>query len=350
MENRERDSLINQRIVIAIGDPAGIGGEVTLKALGSPQLPSTMRPLLIGCKKNLELTYEKLNSKGIEILANPKDLEIKDLPINEEITPGKPNAKTGDLSFKWLTHATEYVLRGEARALVTAPIAKHFWHQAGHIYPGQTERLAELAKIRNPSMLFTAVSPKNGWRLNTLLATTHIPLAKVAKQLTPELIEYKLNTLLSFCKKFKDKPIIAISGLNPHSGEGGQLGKEEVEWLIPLIKQWQAKNPTIKVFGPIPPDTCWLRAAQAWQKQPDANTPDGFLALYHDQGLIPMKLIAFDQAVNTTLGLPFIRTSPDHGTAFDIAGRGDADPTSMLAAIETGWELSTTTNQFNCFK
>jgi 4-hydroxythreonine-4-phosphate dehydrogenase len=340
METDQRYSLFTQRIVIAIGDPAGIGGEVTLKALGSPKLPSSMKPLLIGCKKTLELTYAKLHSQGIKLLANPKDLEIEDLPVNEEITPGKPNAITGDSSFKWLTHATEYVLRGEARALVTAPIAKNYWHQAGHIYPGQTERLAELANIPNPSMLFTAVSPTTGWRFNTLLATTHIPLAKVVETLTPKLIESKLNTLFSFCKRFKDKPTIAISGLNPHSGEGGQLGKEEIQWLIPLIKKWQKNNPTIKIFGPIPPDTCWLTAAKAWEEKPNLNTPDGFLALYHDQGLIPMKLIAFDQAVNTTLGLPFVRTSPDHGTAFDIAGKGYANATSMLAALQAGWELS----------
>ena len=133
-------------------------------------------------------------------------------------------------------------MHGEARALVTAPIAKHYWHQAGHIYPGQTERLAELAKIKNPSMLFTAVSPNTEWRLNTLLATTHIPLSQVSQKLTPQLIESKLNTLLSFCKRFTEKPRLAISGLNPHAGEGGKLGAEEIQWLIPLLKKWQKNN------------------------------------------------------------------------------------------------------------
>ena len=341
MQNNEKCYEGKRTIVIAMGDPAGIGGEVILKALGSPKVPQRMKPLLIGCKKNLELTYENLNSKGIKFLANPKNLEIKDLPICKTIIPGNPNSETGEASFNWLTHATECILHGEARALVTAPIAKHYWHEAGHIYPGQTERLAELAKIKNPSMLFTAVSPNTGWRLNTLLATTHIPLSQVSQKLTPQLIESKLNTLLSFCKRFTEKPTLAISGLNPHAGEGGKLGAEEIKWLIPLLKKWQKNNPTIKIYGPLAPDTCWLSAAQAWETKPTANTPDGFLALYHDQGLIPMKLIAFDEAVNTTLGLPFVRTSPDHGTAFDIAGKGHADAASMIAAIKTAWELTT---------
>ncbi len=330
----------HNRIVITLGDPAGIGGEVTLKALGSKELPSKMQPLLVGCKKYLELTYSQLTSQGVTSLANPQDFEIENLPIFEQFKPGQPTAKTGDASFHWLTHATELLMHGEARALVTAPISKHFWHQAGHIYPGQTERLAEIAKINNPSMLFSAVSPKNNWRLNTLLATTHIPISEVPKKLTPKLIEFKLNTLLTFCKRFKSNPRIAISGLNPHAGEEGKIGQEEIQWIRPILQKWQANNPTIKLDGPIPPDTCWLSAARAWQEMPDKQTPDGFLALYHDQGLIPMKLIAFDEAVNTTLGLPFIRTSPDHGTAFNIAGKGVANAKSMIAALKSCWELS----------
>ncbi len=330
----------NDHIVIALGDPAGIGIEITLKALGSNKLPTEMKPLLVGCKKNIKLIYSQLISQGVKQLVDPKDLEILDIPFHNLIKPGQPNKDSGDASFSWLTIAADLLINKKARALVTAPISKFFWHQAGHIYPGQTERLAEISGTSNPSMLFTAISPINGWRLNTLLATTHIPLSEVPKQLSPTLVEEKLNALLNFCKTFKNNPRLVVAGLNPHAGEQGKLGSEENDWLIPLLKRWKLKHTDVQLDGPIPPDTCWLSAAKAWQKSPTLNSPDGILALYHDQGLIPIKLIAFDHAVNTTLGLPFIRTSPDHGTAFDIAGKGLANSTSMFAALKTAWELS----------
>ncbi|MCP4453569.1 MAG: 4-hydroxythreonine-4-phosphate dehydrogenase, partial [Planctomycetes bacterium] len=203
-------------------------------------------------------------------------------------------------------------------ALVTAPIAKHAWHAAGHDYPGQTERLAELDGTRQASMLFTAISPNHGWRLNTLLATTHIPLHQVPTALTPDLILRKLDMLSAFCLRFNPNPRLLVAGLNPHAGEQGRLGSEETNWLIPTLLQWQHNHPHVDLSGPLPPDTCWLSAAKAWQQGGQAQSPDGILALYHDQGLIPMKLMAFDEAVNTTLGLSFLRTSPDHGTGFDI--------------------------------
>ena len=154
------------------------------------------------------------------------------------------------------------------------------------------------------------------------------------------LIFSKLNTLLEFCKNFKKNPTISIAGLNPHSGENGFLGKEEINWLIPTINQWKKENPKVNVLGPISPDTCWISSSRAWNTIPTSNTPDGILALYHDQGLIPIKLISFDNAVNTTLGLPFIRTSPDHGTGFDISKKAIARHESMASAIETAWQLS----------
>lgn len=328
------------RIVISLGDPAGIGIEVILKALGSKALPSKIDPILVGCKNTLDFIYQNLKIKSNTPIADPKNFTIEDLPLIQKPRPGEPNAATADASFKWLTHATNLVVKNHARALVTAPISKKFWHEAGHIYPGQTERLAEIAGVNHPSMLFTAISPKNGWRLNTLLTTAHIPLKEVSNQLKPDLVEYKLNTLLMFCKKFTKYPRLAVAGINPHSGEGGKIGHEEIEWLTPLLKEWRIKHPEIKLDGPIPPDTCWLSAAKAWGTKPNKESPNGILALYHDQGLIAMKLIAFDEAVNTTLGLPFIRTSPDHGTAFDIAGKGCATPNSMIAAIKAAWELS----------
>ncbi|HGY5535993.1 MAG: 4-hydroxythreonine-4-phosphate dehydrogenase PdxA [Prochlorococcus sp.] len=335
-----KGSDANHRIVIALGDPAGIGMEVILKALASSALPSKLHPKLVGCRQSIELTYARLKARGISPLANPKNLDIQDLPLESKLQPGHPTAKTGAASFEWLTQATDLLLQGQGRALVTAPIAKHAWHAAGHHYPGQTERLKELTGADQASMLFTAISPKSGWRLNTLLTTTHVPLVAVPKLLTPELVTAKLNVLKAFCERFKTKPYLVVAGLNPHAGEAGQLGQEELEWLIPMLKRWKNEHPEVQLDGPLPPDTCWLSAAKAWQGIPCARTPDGILALYHDQGLIPVKLLAFDEAVNTTLGLPFLRTSPDHGTAFDIAEQGCAKANSMVAALKAAWDLT----------
>ena len=327
-------------IAISVGDPAGIGIEITLKSLNRLKDDTDIKPILVGCKKCILGIHSDLKKKGIKDMVNPKDIKIIDIPFKGVLIQGKPNSYTGEASYQWLTHATNLVIKGNAKSLVTAPIAKHAWHQAGHFYAGQTERLAELCKAKEVSMMFTALSPNNGWRLNTLLATTHIPLAEVTKKLEPQIILSKLDALLAFCKQFKEEPKLAIAGINPHSGEKGHLGNEETQWLIPTIKKWKNANPNIQLDGPIPPDTCWIPAANAWNESKQSYVHDGFLALYHDQGLIPLKLIAFDSAVNTTLGLPFARTSPDHGTGFDIAGKGVARPTSMTEAIKTASDLS----------
>ena len=323
-------------LVIALGDPAGIGPEVVLKALAHREAAG--RPVMIvGCRQWLERTYGDLRHCSDAPLADPADLLVVDAPLEAPVTPGVGSAASGAASFTWLSRAWELVHSGAGRALVTAPIAKAAWHAAGHHYPGQTERLAELCGIRQASMLFTARPSQRGWRFNTLLATTHIPLAQVPGALNPELVTLQLDRLLGFCRRFHDHPHLVVAGLNPHAGESGALGLEEVTWLESCLKSWQANHPEVRLEGPLPPDTCWLEAARAWQQH--ERGPDGFLALYHDQGLIPVKLLAFERAVNTTLGLPFLRTSPDHGTAFGIAGRGIARSMSMAAALETAWEL-----------
>lgn len=324
------------RIAISLGDPAGIGAEVTLRALAiSPPEPGTM--LLVGCRRWLEEHYHRLKATAAGPLADPAELAVLDLPLEAPVQPGESGAAAGEAGFRWLTRAAELVLEGRCDALVTAPIAKAGWHQAGHDYPGQTERLAELAGVDEASMLFTARSVAGDWRLNTLLATTHIPLAAVPGTLTPERVRAKLDVLLSFCRRFRAQPRLVVAGLNPHAGEEGLLGWEEQGWLIPCLQAWRAAHPDVVLEGPLPPDSCWLEAAAAWRGQKQG--PDGYLALYHDQGLIPVKLLAFDKAVNTSLGLPFLRTSPDHGTAFAIAGRGLARPDSMVAAIAAAREL-----------
>ena len=329
----------NDRLVIALGDPAGIGMEVTLKALADPRLPVGLNPLIVGCRTTLEQTYARLKAQQCPLLIDPSDLDMDDLPIHEAITPGTPSQASGASSFRWLSQAVSRVKDEHTSALVTAPIAKHAWHAAGHDYPGQTERLAELDGAHQASMLFTAVSPNHGWRLNTLLATTHIPLQDVPTALTPDLVLRKLDVLSEFCLRFNPYPRLLVAGLNPHAGEQGRLGSEETNWLSPALQQWQHDHPHVDLRGPLPPDTCWLSAAKVWQQGDQPESPDGILALYHDQGLIPMKLMAFDEAVNTTLGLSFLRTSPDHGTGFDIAGQGVARSTSMVAAIRAAWDL-----------
>lgn len=175
----------------------------------------------------------------------------------------------------------------------------------------------------------------------TLLATTHIPLRQVADALTPDLLTLKLELLIDCLQRDFgiDQPRIAIAGLNPHSGEQGQLGREEQDWMVTWLEEMRFRFPKTQLDGLIPPDTLWVKPGQCWYGQ-SVLAHDGYLALYHDQGLIPVKLMAFDRAVNTSIGLPFIRTSPDHGTAFDIAGQGIADETSLKAAIDLAIELS----------
>ncbi|MEB3351307.1 MAG: 4-hydroxythreonine-4-phosphate dehydrogenase PdxA [Cyanobacteriota bacterium] len=324
------------RLAISLGDPAGIGAEVVLKALARPG-PPELQPVLVGCRHWLERSYRQLLEHSSAPLRDPAELEVMDLPLEDTVLPGTGTAAAGAASFAWLSAATALVQSGDCRALVTAPIAKASWHAAGHSYPGQTERLAELAGVTEAGMLFTALAPAGHWRLNTLLATTHIPLAAVPSRLNDALVRRRLDQLLQFCQRFNRTPRLVVAALNPHAGEAGGLGREECDWLEDTLASWQAEHPDVSLEGPRPADSCWLDAAAAWSGS--GTGPDGYLALYHDQGLIPVKLLAFDAAVNTTLGLPFLRTSPDHGTGFAIAGRGVARPDSMSAAIETAWQL-----------
>lgn len=340
------------RLAITLGDPAGIGPEVVLKALADNQVGDRCHLTVVGARQVLEKTYDRLSPKisPKTPLADPDALDILEVPTDDrDFDGGWGNRASGAASFAYLSTAIDRTLAGEFHGIVTAPIAKSLWKAAGFEYPGQTEVLAERAGVDRFGMLFAARSPHNGWMLRTLLATTHIPLSEVSKALTPELLALKLDLFVECLQQDFgiDRPRIAISGLNPHSGEEGQLGTEERDWLIPWLEEERSRRPSVQLDGPVPPDTLWVKPGQAWYASagPGANpfadrAVDGYLAMYHDQGLIPVKLMAFDRAVNTTIGLPFIRTSPDHGTAFDIAGRGMADATSMKSAIALAVELS----------
>lgn len=332
-----------------MGDPAGIGAEIIFKALARPEKWQDCDITVIGTRTLLDRSYNRLLTMGVgrNDLAHPDTLTIQDIVLEPELETaaivGIESAAGGDASFRYLSEALHLTRKGEFQAVVTAPIAKSAWKAAGIDYPGQTEVLAEAAGVDRFGMLFVAQSPFTGWTLRTLLATTHIPLAEVPQTLTPALLSEKLALLVESLRSDFGilEPEIAIAGLNPHSGERGQLGREEIDWILPWLGEEQHKYPQAELKGPIPPDTMWVEPGKAWfgHGSPE-RVADAYFALYHDQGLIPVKLMAFEQAINTTIGLPFIRTSPDHGTAFDIAGRGVARASSLEAAIELAIALA----------
>ncbi|MCS7226720.1 MAG: 4-hydroxythreonine-4-phosphate dehydrogenase PdxA [Gloeomargarita sp. SKYB31] len=323
-------------LTLTLGDPAGIGPELVLRACY--RYRSRWPFQVVGSWSVLVQTYEQLRAWRQEAI-DPAKLTLVDVPAPAPIQPGQPSALTGALSVQYLQAA----LAHGGQALVTGPIAKRYWQAAGYPYPGQTEFLAQATGASNTGMLFLARSPHTGWVLRTLLATTHIPLAHVPQQLTPERLTAKLTLLVaSLVQDFGlTHPRIAVAGLNPHSGEQGHLGTEEQDILMPWLERMRQQFPQVTLLGPLPPDTMWVAPARAWWDK-DAPSPwDACVALYHDQGLIPVKALAFDDAVNTTLGLPLVRTSPDHGTAFDIAGQGKANPASFIQAwqwAEWLWE------------
>ena len=333
------------KILVTLGDPAGIGPEVVYKALAALDNLDAVALTLVGNRQVWKETVKRLIDQGHQTTTDVMALSFEDIPMSAEqlatIRLGQGSEASGELSFKTLKTAIELCLREGYDGIVTAPIAKSAWLAAGYAYPGQTELLAEMAGVERFGMLFVARSPHTDWQLRTLLATTHIPLRAVPDALSPELMSLKLELLLD-CLQHEfgiESPRIAIAGLNPHSGEQGQLGNEEIEWLMPWLESQRLRFPALQLDGPIPPDTLWVKPGQAWFTTGTSDY-DGYLALYHDQGLIPVKLMAFDRAVNTTIGLPFIRTSPDHGTAFDIAGQGIAQADSMVAALTLAVELS----------
>ena len=339
-----QDKSRNLKVVLSVGDESGVGPEIILKSLYSKEIPKNIDFILVGSKKNLQKTYTHLKSLGLKNIANPNNLQIHDLEIDPSDNSSKSNY--GDSSFKYLINAIAIVKQNPNSALVTGPICKKSWSLAGHDFSGQTEVLAKSCGVKNVGMLFTAKSPITGWRFNTLLATTHIPLCEVSNLLSKELIHSKLDLLRKFSNTYIEKPTFKVAGLNPHAGEEGILGTEETNWLNDALISWNEKNRGIKLVGPLSPDSCWNSSVRAWREK-EAETHDGILAMYHDQGLIPMKIIALNYSVNTTIGLPFIRTSPDHGTGFDIAGKGIAQSQSMIEAIKTAIEMTKDSSLLN---
>ena len=218
-------------------------------------------------------------------------------------------------------------MSGEVDALVTAPISKDWMNRAGHHFPGHSELLAQMARTRLWRMMFA------GGELTVALVTAHMGFAKVATALTQRNVLDTIRLLATHLRGALGiaRPRIAVLGLNPHAGESGMFGDEEIRVIAPAIRR--AQRDGIDAYGPLAPDTAFIRKAGAFNF-------DAAVAMYHDQGLIALKTLEFDRAVNVTIGLPFVRTSPDHGTAFDIAGKGIANPSSMIAAIEYAWRAA----------
>ena len=246
-------------------------------------------------------------------------LRVIDMPFPVNVEPGQPDPANAGTLLDGLRTAARGCLAGEFAGMVTAPLAKSVIADSGVAFTGHTEFLAEITEAPHPVMMLVA------GELRVALASTHMPLRDVADYLTPDILKRVLRILNADLKnKFGiDEPDIVVCGLNPHAGEGGHLGREEIEFIAPALDELRAEG--LRLRGPMPADTAFT---------PAAGHKDAVLAMYHDQGLPVLKYAGFGHAVNVTLGLPIIRTSVDHGTAFDIAGTGTADPGSLLAAVE----------------
>ncbi len=292
-----RQASRKPRIGITLGDCAGIGPEIVELALKSGRVPDSAEYVVLGRQPTCKAAV--------------------------------PTPETARAAAAALEEAGTLACRGELDAIVTGPVHKARMYEVGFRFPGQTEFFAERCGVKNFAMCLT------GGKLTVALVTAHIPLCKVPRALKQSEI-VRVGVLLEEFLRSRGNttPCIAIAGLNPHAGESGKLGVEEIEIIAPAVQQLQSKieNGESKIVGPVSPDTVFHRAIE--------GEFDAVLCMYHDQGLIPLKLHAFHSGVNVTLGLPFPRTSPDHGTAFEIAGKGIARPDSMIAAINLAVELA----------
>ncbi len=324
-------------IGISLGDVTGIGPEVTLKALVVEAQTDDARFLLIGdadylhrLNRQLGLglplqPYSSRNDSGRILICSPLPE-----PLPPDLVEGSPTAAHAALA--WLKDGAERCLRQELDALVTAPVNKEAIIRAGHAFIGQTEFLSQIARTERTVMMLLGQDDRGRW-LRVALATTHLPLKLVAAHITREKVELAIERAAQACRDLGlARARVAVCGLNPHAGEGGELGDEEQLIIGPAV--FAAQKRELDVVGPSSADTLFHRAYK--------GDYDAVVAMYHDQGLAPLKMVAFESGVNWTLGLPFIRTSPDHGTAYDITGQGIADPSSMIAAIRLAKQLART--------
>ncbi|MDK9423041.1 D-threonate 4-phosphate dehydrogenase [Pectobacterium carotovorum] len=322
-------------IAVTMGDPAGIGPEIIIKSLAEGEL-SGASAVVVGCVQTMRriLALNIVPAVELKIIDKPADavfapgvINMIDEPLEDPqaLKPGVVQAQAGDLAYRCIKKATELAMAGEAHAIATAPLNKEALHSAGHLYPGHTELLAKLTNSRDYAMvLYTD-------KLKVIHVSTHIALRKFLDTLNRDRVETVIEMADVFLKRVGfTHPRIAVAGVNPHAGENGLFGDEEITIVSPSVEAIKAKG--IDVYGPCPPDTVYL---QAYEGQYDM-----VVAMYHDQGHIPLKLLGFYDGVNITAGLPFIRTSADHGTAFDIAWTGKAKSESMAISIQLAMQLA----------
>ena len=322
-------------IGISLGDVTGVGPEVTLKALASEISADNTRYLILGdepllrelnarLRLNLRLeTHRGPNFGGRLCVANPLS---QSLP--QGMVPGA--APAAHAAVAWLEEGAKRCLRRELDALVTAPVSKDAIIRAGHEFVGQTEFLSQLAGAERTAMMLLGQDDRGRW-LRVALVTTHVSIRLLPQRITQSKVELAIELAAQSCRDLGlSRARVAVCGLNPHAGESGQMGDEELTTIGPAVHAAHAHG--LDVVGPLSADVVFHHALQGQY--------DVVVAMYHDQGLAPLKTVAFDTGINWTLGLPFIRTSPDHGTAYDIAGQSKANPSSMIAAIRLAKQLA----------
>jgi 4-hydroxythreonine-4-phosphate dehydrogenase len=316
-----------KKLSITMGDPAGVGPEIIIKAINSSEVRNHCYPLVIGDAHIMEeaLSLLKLPIR-LRIIKSPdesrpsaKTIEFINTGMIKKFIKNKPTAEGGKSCVSYIKKAVEFALSKQVDGIVTAPISKESLKMAGFKWPGHTEMLADLTNTKDYAMMLV------GGPLRVILVTIHTALKNVPNLITKHRVLKTIRLAKKTCDMLSIKnPRIAVAGLNPHAGEAGIFGDEEIRKIIPAVKEAQKEG--INVSGPYPPDTVFHKAYK--------GDVDIVVCMYHDQGLIPLKMLAFDKGVNVTIGLPFVRTSPDHGTAYDIAWKGIANPSSMIEAIK----------------
>jgi len=323
------------QIGITTGDPAGIGPEISLRAVRETEFLNKCRIALFGDYRILEsragelglpFEFERIPASELQYTASFPARCIVDIPKGE-VRPGIGSKLSGAAAAENIIECHAACSRGRLNAMVTAPLHKKFFQEAGYAFPGHTEFLAHLSGCPEFAMCFLTE------KLKVVLATIHLPMQSVVNEIRPGLILGKIRLILTEFPRF-GLPCgkVAVAGLNPHAGETGILGREETEYIEPAVLQAREEFPEVEIEGPLPGDTLFWRAYN--------GEFDVVLAMYHDQGLAPVKVVGFGEAVNITLGLPFVRTSVDHGTAFDIAGKGIASHRGMVTALRWALRLS----------
>ncbi len=319
------------RIGISLGDITGIGPEVTLKAIARELPRDSADYLIIGDFDHLRELNQRL-AIHLPLSSNAGDRIAVFNPLKERLPTNLPAGApvAAEAAVAWIQEAGARCLRGDLEGMITAPVSKEAIIRAGIEFVGQTEFLSELAGVRDTIMMLLGPDDRDRW-LRVALVTTHLPLRDVADAITQPKVELAIRMAAKACDDLGlVRKRVAVCGLNPHAGEGGKMGTEELAVIGPAVAACRASG--LDVVGPISADTLFHDAIK--------GNCDAVVAMYHDQGLAPLKMAAFDSGVNWTLGLPFIRTSPDHGTAYNIAGKGIAEPSSMIAAIRLAKQLA----------